>query len=356
MKRIAIIGAGNAGCITALHYYYHGHDSFDITIYHNPQVPIERVGQGLTIGPTSLIGAVLNLDWVNNPLDATFKTGFMYEGWGKKTEKFFHPFALHEMAMHYVPQKLSETVLKSGLFNVIEKDVQDTEKEIDADFIFDCRGRTNRDPDLYEPLINPLNSVLLCSEVRESVYNPYTRGVATPNGWAFVIPKASGNSYGYLYNNEITSKDDACADFVDKLKVDTIDGQIEFENYVAKDIFVGERTILNGNKAMFLEPLEASAMDCYHSICKHSWDYIHGKRDKHGVNVEFRRTVKEVQNFVLWHYQFGSKYDTPFWKYAKSLPFKRDFRFNNMFKTKDLTQTYGFWVYPTFRIWKMYTS
>ena len=139
MKRIAIIGAGNAGCITALHYYYHGHDSFDITIYHNPQVPIERVGQGLTIGPTSLIGAVLNLDWVNNPLDATFKTGFMYEGWGKKTEKFFHPFALHEMAMHYVPQKLSETVLKSGLFNVIEKDVQDPEKQIDADFIFDCR-------------------------------------------------------------------------------------------------------------------------------------------------------------------------------------------------------------------------
>ena len=39
MKRIAIIGAGNAGCITALHYYYHGHDSFDITIYHNPSIP-----------------------------------------------------------------------------------------------------------------------------------------------------------------------------------------------------------------------------------------------------------------------------------------------------------------------------
>ena len=38
--------------------------------------------------------------------------------------------------------------------------------------------------------------------------------------------------------------------------------------------------------------------------------------------------MQQVQNFVLWHYQFGSKYDTPFWEYAKSLTFE-DEEFNN---------------------------
>ena len=34
--------------------------------------------------------------------------------------------------------------------------------------------------------------------------------------------------------------------------------------------------------------------------------------------------LKNLQNFVLWHYQFGSKYDTPFWDYAKKISFKDD--------------------------------
>ena len=39
---------------------------------------------------------------------------------------------------------------------------------------------------------------------------------------------------------------------------------------------------------------------------------------------EMARYIEQTQNFVLWHYQFGSKYDTPFWDYAKTLTFKDD--------------------------------
>ena len=61
----------------------------------------------------------------------------MYEGWGKKKDKIFHNFPLNDMAIHYVPQKLSKVVLESEYFNVIEKIITDPEKEIDADVIFD---------------------------------------------------------------------------------------------------------------------------------------------------------------------------------------------------------------------------
>ena len=363
--KIAILGAGNAGCITALHYSYYGQSKFEIDIYHNStENPIERVGQGTVIPPAGLISTALGIDWNNNPIDATRKTGFMYEGWGNKTEKIFHGFSLESVAIHYVPQKLSNVVLESGLFNVIEKKIEDPEKEIDADIIFDCRGRNNRDKDNYESLINPLNSVLLCRKMKVDHTLHYTKCVATPNGWTFVIPNIDSISYGYLYNNTITSKEDATKDFLERFELSGIDGQFDFDNYIAKNMFVGERTILQGNRLGFIEPLEASALSFYHHVCKMVWDCIHGKKDSDEVNKEMRQRMKKIETFILWHYQKGSKYDTPFWRYAKSLPFNPDDEFNkklyesqrmNLLQScyidKELSASYADWGHRSFKIW-----
>ena len=123
--RIAIVGAGNAGCITALHYHKYLEIDNEIVIYHSPeQHPIERVGQGTILTVSELIGTTIDTDFYNNKIGATIKSGILYENWGKKQ---------------------------------------------------------GRDPDLI-----------------------YTRSVATPNGWTFVIPNVDSVSYGYMYNNNIT--------------------------------------------------------------------------------------------------------------------------------------------------------
>ena len=157
--RIAIIGAGNAGCITALHYQKYlseQSDKFEIEIYHSPHYhPIEKVGQGTTIPVPRLICSTLGIDWYNNPIDATIKTGILYEGWGQKNDKIFHPFEMPNAAMHFVPKKLSECVINSKFFKVHEKVINNPEEEIDANIIFDCRGRHNREKDNYEELTNP---------------------------------------------------------------------------------------------------------------------------------------------------------------------------------------------------------
>ena len=49
---------------------------------------------------------------------------------------------------------------------------------------------------------------------------------------------------------------------------------------------------------------------------------------------EIARYIEQTQNFVLWHYQFGSKYDTPFWDYAKTLTFE-DKEFDNFLNILD---------------------
>ena len=65
-KKIAIIGAGNAGCITALHFYFHGRDEFEIELYHSPEKhPIERVGQGTTLRVAILISSVFGLSLIH---------------------------------------------------------------------------------------------------------------------------------------------------------------------------------------------------------------------------------------------------------------------------------------------------
>lgn len=358
-KKLAVVGAGNAGCITALNYHLFGKDIFDkIDIYYDPNSPIERVGQGTTPDVVGIINNVLNINWIDNSIKATFKTGILYENWGKRNDKILHKFPLETMSIHYVPNLLSKEVLNSGLFNVIEKDITNPESEIDSDYIFDCRGKSNNNPDDYECLINPLNSVILSKKEGKDYDLTYTKCVATPDGWTFVIPNIDSVSYGYLYNNTITSKEEASKNFTEIF--DVIPGEnFLFDNYLAKDAFVGERTILNGNRLSFLEPLEATSTGFYLRAANIFWDYIVNGESKERINDQIKNEMYQLETFILWHYQNGSKYDTKFWEYAKSLPFNPDNDFMecleqskedfiNLYKN---SYGYGQWSSWSFKMW-----
>ena len=81
--KLAIVGSGNAGCITALHYHRFLDTGNEIVIYHSPEKhPIERVGQGTIPSLCELIETLDhdNFTWYNNHIDATFKSGVLYEG------------------------------------------------------------------------------------------------------------------------------------------------------------------------------------------------------------------------------------------------------------------------------------
>ena len=88
-EKIAIIGAGNAGCVSALNLHFlretEDYDRYEIDIYYDPNVPIERVGQGTQLNVCETAFNVLDLDWVqNNLIKATMKMGIRYKNWGKK--------------------------------------------------------------------------------------------------------------------------------------------------------------------------------------------------------------------------------------------------------------------------------
>ena len=366
-EKIAIVGAGNAGCISALNLHYlkmtEEYDVGEIEIYYDPNVPIERVGQGTQLNVRETIFDVLDLDWVEkNHIKATTKQGIRYKGWGKKNPDFFHSFRSGAVAMHYVPKLFSERVLDSGLFNVVEKAITNPEEEIDATYIIDCRGRPSELDDSYQRLTNPINSVILARKEGADPSLLWTEHITTPNGWTFVIPNHDSISYGYLYNNTITTKEDAEKDFIERFDVEP-DGYLSFDNYVAKDMWRGEKTILNGNLFSFIEPMEAVASVIHHNVSECLYDVMIGEKSREEVNENINKELIQVQDFILWHYKNGSTYDTPFWQYAQSLPYSNEselfehvekcVKLPNLFRFDDLREDleYAYWEPQSYKFW-----
>ncbi len=368
MTKVSIVGGGNAGCITALYLSWYIKD-LEVELIYNPDVPCERVGQATVLDPPKLLWSSIGFDWYHNPINATFKSGILYEGWGKSNDKIFHGFPANSMAMHYCPWEMQNAVLKSGLFKVIEGEVDP--KDVDADYVFDCRGKPN-DYSEYDELVNPTNACLLGKPNWDTTKAFWSRHIATPDGWTFVIPTHSQSpshdySVGYCYNNNITQKEEAEYNFLEMFDVE-VKHQVNFKNYVAKNPIVDDRIFLNGNRLFFLEPMESSSVQGYIECARFFADYIITKKSpvKRAASAA-REYIKELQNFVLWHYQFGSKYDTPFWDYAKKISFKDD-KFDAMLdyckdtervnlipkgyggSTNDYSM-YGQWPAFSFKIW-----
>ena len=316
--KVSVVGGGNAGVFTAL-FLDHVLNS-EVELIYDPLIPCERVGQATLLTPPKLLFQATGFNWYDNPIHATFKSGILYEGWGQVNDKVFHDFPAHHMAMHYCPWEMQKHVLDCAQFKVIEGEVDP--KDIDADYVFDCRGKPH-DYSTYDQLINPTNACILAKPTWDTSHVSWSRHVTTPDGWTFIIPthkQSPSHDYcvGYCYNSSITSREDAEKNMLEMFDVE-VTKHVNYNNYVSKDVVIDGRIILNGNRLFFLEPLESSSTQTYIEVARQFAMLIGGEVEK--LNHQIPNYIRHLQNFVLWHYQFGSKYDTPFWDYAKQLVF-----------------------------------
>ena len=334
--KIVIIGAGNGGVWTALHYAYHSRkaEEIEIELIHDPEIDSFPVGQALFPGQSALLYAACDISWYSNEVRATPKLGILYENWSKGTPNLYHEFPFDQIAMQADPKYLQRDILNSGLFVVKEGNVTDLDT-VDADVIFDCRGNIGKDNIEYESLYSPVNSVLLAVGPPPEKPQLWSRHVATPNGWTFVIPNTTETlSYGYLYNSNITSIEEAKINFREVFPEakgsysqhfehrDEIIN-LPFESYIAKNPIRidsnGRKIILNGNRLAFLEPMESTAIGFYHAVAIFALDWIRGKDnvDAALVVANIKKMIHEIHTFTSWHYTKGSVYDTPFWRSAQ---------------------------------------
>jgi hypothetical protein len=138
----------------------------------------------------------------------------------------------------------------------------------------------------------------------------------------FGIPLQTRQGWGYLYNDTITSKEQAIENQAKILNVSSSDlnvREFKFKNFKAKK-FINNRIIKNGNRALFYEPLEALSGWFYDRIIRAFFDVaITKKYTEDEANLVLSNIAEDYELFICYMYHGGSIFDSEFWKVTKDL-------------------------------------
>jgi hypothetical protein len=337
-NKIAVIGTGTAGILSLSHCLAHLDTTWEVYSIYDPKKPILGIGESTSTQiPENLfnsIGFNLNDDNHRNSLDATIKLGVKFSNWREKD--FYSHMMVPRYGIHFNNFKLREYAFENfrkiygTRFNEIHGEVTSTtnipegvEIVIDGDtnifdFVIDCGGwPADYDEYNYTPYI-PVNSCLV-NMIPEPGHWKHTEHVATPDGWMFGIPLQTRQGWGYLYNKDITSKEQAIENmsrFFDKEKFDSKNlKEFNFKSYRAKK-YIDGRIVKNGNRALFYEPIEALSGYFYDQVLRYFFDYLLLKYNEEQVNKELDIMANNIELGICYLYHGGSTYNTDFWKHA----------------------------------------
>ena len=355
LRRIAVIGRGTAGALAAASVTrLHPDSDHELHHIYDSRIPVIGVGEGSwpTLVPQLQQLTGLPHETIQQRLNGTRKYGVSFEGWGRRDRDFIHYFAPQEVsyAYHLSADVMGDLLQESTRAQHIDAKVLDISRVEGGaqvtfegraperyDLVFDARGfpkERHADEHIEIPFI-PTNTAVIrrCPAIIEAdrdgpvLEHTYTRAIARPHGWVFVIPLTAHTSYGYIFNRDLSSLADVESDFDALLDSDGVRefeqrAVIPFPNFVHRQIYDGA-VVRIGNAAAFMEPLEATAIGfaqmevgmVLHMRLNRSAE--HTERDVPAVNRFLINNVLSNGLFVGWHYCCGSRYDSPFWRHAR---------------------------------------
>ena len=345
MIKIGVIGTGTVGILAISHLLGYLNNDFKVVSIHDPNTKILGVGESSQPAFLSSLykGANFKITEDAHELDATIKLGGKWIDW--RENPFTMTFLPPSMGMHFNNFKLKEFCFKRfkalwcGKFEIIEgevlelKNINDSAVSVNVDqkihifdYIMDCRGFPE-DYSNYNILDSiPVNHALIYNNSTPGNWNT-TINQAVKHGWMFHIPLQSRNASGYLYNDSITSKKEVIEDMSKMFEIseDNLNlNEFTFKNYRAKTYFDG-RIMLNGNRALFYEPIEALSNYMYDTINRNFFDYITiiennktpNKFMISTINGKISNLATDTEIFINFAYHGGSTHNTKFWNITK---------------------------------------
>ena len=355
LRKIAVIGRGTAGSLAAANVTrLHPDPDHELHHIYDSRIPAIGVGEGSWPSLVQELQQLTNLshETVQQRLNGTRKYGVAFEGWGRRNRDFTHYFTPQQVsyAYHLSADVMADLLHESTRARHIDANVLNIARvdggaqvEFDGraperyDLIFDARGFPRElNPDRHIDIsFIPTNTAIIrrCPSIirvaREGpvVKHTYTRAVARPHGWIFVIPLTVHTSYGYIFNRDVSSQAEVEADFDEFLENDGVPefeqrAVIPFPNFVHRQIYDGAVARV-GNAAAFMEPLEATAIVSAQIQIgmvlqiRLNRPIEHLERDAPTVNRFLVNNMLCYGLFVGWHYSRGSRYDSEFWRYAR---------------------------------------
>ena len=356
LRKIAVIGQGTAGSLAAASVTrLLSDDDHELHHIYDSRIPVVGVGEGSWPSLVQELHQLTNLPHatVQRRLNGTRKYGVAFEGWGCRSRDFTHYFTPQQVsyAYHLSADVLAELLRESTRARHVDANVRDiktledgAQVEFDGraperyDLVFDARGFPKElHPDRHIDIsFIPTNTAVIrrcpavIAEERDGpvVKHTYTRAVARPHGWIFVIPLTVHTSYGYIFNRDISSLEEVESDFDAFLEADGVPefeqrAVIPFPNFIHRRIYDGAVARV-GNAAAFMEPLEATAIVSAQLQIgmvlqtRLNRPAEHLARDAPVVNRFLVDNMLCYGLFVGWHYCRGSRYDTTFWRHARN--------------------------------------
>ncbi len=332
---------------------FHPDPDHELHHIYDSRIPVIGVGEGSWPSLVQQLQQLTELshEAVQQRVQGTRKYGVAFEGWGRRNRDFTHYFTPQQVsyAYHLSADSMADVLQASTRARHIDAKVLNITRveggaqvEFDGlpperyDLVFDARGfPTERHPDRHIDLsFIPTNTAVIrrCPAIVQEEDGPvlqhtYTRAVARPHGWIFVIPLTVHTSYGYIFNRDVSSLAEVESDFDAFLETDGVSefeqrAVIPFPNFVHRHIYDGAVARI-GNAAAFMEPLEATAIVSaqlqigmvLHIRLNRSIGNL--ERDAPVVNRFLVNNMLCYGLFVGWHYSCGSKYDSGFWRHAR---------------------------------------
>ena len=344
--KVAVVGAGTAGLYCIIELLESLPEFAKIDLIHSNVIDPLGVGESSLVSfPHALsCGVDYMHHFDSEELGSTLKYGVQFKNWNSVG---FIPFASGSYGIQFDTTKLPQFIiprLHEMYPNFTErlrtvKEIKSLGKKVSVDgteydFVVDCRGY----PEDYSDYVIT-DKVYLNSGIVVKSHTPgdweYTYHIAHEHGWMFGIPLKDRTGWGYLYNSNVTSQLEAQSSLIDILQEYQIEfhsrdcREFSFKNYYAKSIVNEDGNIfLNGNRALFLEPIQATSLGCYGLINGMIIDKI---TDNKYDNQKYLSIMEEVIMFINMHYLNGSDFDTPFWKMASESAkdmFNPDYQWN----------------------------
>jgi tryptophan halogenase len=345
--RVAVVGGGTAGFMAAAHLSRHFPD-LELVLVLDPRIPIIGVGEGTTPGFRLWLDDLARVPYedMRRDIRVTLKRGVRFENWGRVNRSFDHDFIpTQNTGLHLSAPLLVDFLRKYVRGEIIEAHVLgidghasgasvrlENRPALEADVVIEARGFPRALGEEHIPLTwIPTNAALVTRVPRVSGLE-WTRSVARPHGWVFIISLTEDTAYGYIYGKDLASEDEVMADFAAFLAEEGFaqfpaPRPLAFPNFLCKQPF-RDRVLKIGNCASFIEPLEATAIAAnrYELNFLTVWlrAFEAGARGafanplEEGLNRQIHDLVMEISLFVGWHYAEGSCFDTRFWREAKA--------------------------------------
>jgi hypothetical protein len=366
--KIGIIGAGTASAVALLKIFETIHDkklqNIEISCIYDPNVPITHVGESTSPALSFLLYRVLNFCVPEdiNKFDGTLRWGTRYYWDDANRNTFFinhgNP-GLHvnsEKFSLYIIEKLSQvynlkkihdniTIVNQSVSSVT---VVGTNNTYIFDYLIDCRGTPTKEElasdDYSISDFLSVNSVILYPDF-QNYHEDFTSAYVHNNGWMFGVPLQHRKAFGYLYNNNITTQEEAIHDFE---KIKNIDAsklrKFSWTPYY-KNKAVEGRILYLGNKLYFFEPAQALPLHYYIVLTNNFFTTIISEKYanvENYINNKHIIQINLIQELIAVNYVGENNINSKFWEYAKQYSFlklKDSFNFTNWCKRAVLTNT-----------------